>query len=785
MPTLRRIVLLSWLATLLSSQASAQLQLATVRGVVLDAGGAPAGGVIIDLTDPLGGIVASRSADPTGRFAFEGVAPGRYTLRATGVASESLLHPVTIDAALPIEITLRFAVRANLAVTVAEASVPDSPTTRASIAGDSIARVPVRGISRGLQEVVATLPGWATEDNGLLHVRGTDDGFLYVIDGVPVYERLDQLSGLGPDLAGVESINVVTGYIPAEFGHKAGGVISVRSKSSSSDWTGTVDAGRGTEHESTGTVSAGGRIASSIGMTLGVAAQRTDRFLDPVHPDNFHNHGHAAGGTGQLAWIASTASLVNLSFGSGRMAYDVPNTADQDEAGQDQRQRVRQDYGSVSWQRAGSARLFSQLSGYVRHSRSRLEGSASDVPLFAEADRSLTRAGAIAALTRQVRSHAVKAGVEIQRLSLDESFQFAVTDGDAAEEAGLSEEALEHGPTSPFSFAGRSTPAMWSAFVQDDWTATDRLSVSAGLRYDESRLLLHRRQLSPRLGVAYRLADRMVVRGSVSRFFQPPQPENLLLSSSEEARELSPFAEDGGDGGADVEPERQWAYEAGFEHRLGPLLRVDVALWRRQVEQPADPNVFAGTTIIFPNAVARGRAQGIDLRVEMPRRHSWSGYLNAAIGRVRQNGPITGGLFLEDEVADVASGEEFVPDHDQLIVAGGGLTWTHERSGAAVSATVRYESGTPIGRDDEDEDELQARPGAELVDFDRGRVKPRTVASIQADVPLWKRDRRSLSVRASVLNLFDERYAYNFGNPFSGTHFGAPQTASLTVRLRF
>ena len=68
---------------------------------------------------------------------------------------------------------------------------------------------------------MATLPGWSSEDNGLLHVRGTDDGFLYVFDGVPVYERLDQLSGLGPDLSTVESISVITGYIPPEFGHKA------------------------------------------------------------------------------------------------------------------------------------------------------------------------------------------------------------------------------------------------------------------------------------------------------------------------------------------------------------------------------------------------------------------------------------------------------------------------------------------------------------------------------------------------------------------------------------
>ena len=152
-------------------------------------------------------------------------------------------YPVTVDAALPLDITLRLTLRTAVDVIVGHQLEPDSPATRASIAGESIARIPVRTMASGVQEAVATLPGWATEDNGLLHVRGVDDGFLYVIDGVPVYERLDPLNGMGPPLANIESINVITGYIPAEFGHKAGGVIDVRSKSIGKDWLGTV-AGR-------------------------------------------------------------------------------------------------------------------------------------------------------------------------------------------------------------------------------------------------------------------------------------------------------------------------------------------------------------------------------------------------------------------------------------------------------------------------------------------------------------------------------------------------------------
>jgi hypothetical protein len=58
-----------------------------------------------------------------------------------------------------------------------------------------VRRAPIRISSRGLQDAVATTPGWSTEDNGLMHARGVDDGFLYVVDGVPMYERMDSAHG--------------------------------------------------------------------------------------------------------------------------------------------------------------------------------------------------------------------------------------------------------------------------------------------------------------------------------------------------------------------------------------------------------------------------------------------------------------------------------------------------------------------------------------------------------------------------------------------------------------
>jgi outer membrane receptor protein involved in Fe transport len=760
-----------------------QLQLATVGATVLDARDQPVAGAALTLTDGLGAELQRTTTDAGGRALFVGVAPGRYLIHTEAPGAAAFDMPVTVAAALPLELTVRIPATVTDAVRV-EASA-DDPSSRDSLAAETLARLPVRIRARGLQEAVASLPGWVTEDNGLLHARGVDDGFLYVIDGVPVYERLDAVSGIAPDLTGIESITVVTGYVPPEFGYKAGGVIDIRSAVSRPAWQSSADLTVGSFASRDGAFSSGGRLGSTVDLRAGVTAVRSERYLDPIHPDNFHNTGHQSTTFGQLGWSATPRDRVTAGWGYGRSSFDVPNNDDQEEAGQDQRQRIAQGFFHATWQRAVSTNTVLQAAAYRRHTRSRLDGSPRDTPLTAHADRTLGRTGMAFAATRQAGSHVMKAGVEWQRLSLDERFGFAITDPEEAEEAGFRDEALRFTVAHPFDFADRATPRFWSFYGQDAWRASSRLTVSGGVRYDRTRQLLERSQWSPRLGGALRLGTSTLLRAAVSRFYQPPQPENLLLSSSPEARVLSAISVGDAVGGADLEPERQWGTEVGIDQPLGRFVRLDAAYWQRWVSDASDPNVFAGTTIIFPNAVAKGRARGVDVRIEMPRQRGWSGYANVAAARVVQTGPITGGLFLEDDVEELGPGVDFFPDHDQRVTAGGGFTWGHAPSGSAVSVALRYETGTPVQRDDDDEDDLVEAPGAETVDFARGRVKARTVVSLLATYPVLRAGGTSVVAGLQVLNLFDRAYAYNFGNPFSGTHFGAPRTVAFTLRVRF
>jgi hypothetical protein len=741
------------------------------------------------VSDTLGAAVRLATADANGRFLIVDLAPGRYRLTVGGDGAASAPVPITMADGLPASVTLHAPPAFRDAVVVEGARPAASIATRTSLGAESIAQAPARTGARRLQDVVATLPGWATEDNGLLHSRGVDDGFLYVVDGVPVYERLDQTSGLAPDASTLDALSVVTGYVPPEYGYKAGGVIDVRTRAAVGAWRGFAETGAGADAAVDGGGAAGGAIGGGATLWLQASGQRSSRFLDPVHPDNFHNDGGSLTTAGQLTAGSGARDRVTASWTGGAARFDVPNTEQQEDAGQAARQRLGQAAATASWQRGWSGGTVSQIAGYARRGHARLDPSEADTPLTAATDRSLTRVGALAAVTHQAGRHVVKAGGEVQSLRLHERFGFAVTDEGAAADAGVSDAALAFDRDSPFRFEGRGRPTLVSAYLQDTWQATPALTLAAGLRFDRTTLLLSRHQWSPRLGVAFAASPRTTLRASLSRFYQPPQPEYLLLASSPEARVLSPFAHDGdddgeghlGSGGAGVEPERQWAIEGGVEQRFGRGLRLDVAYWQRHVDEYADPNVFFGTTIVFPNAVAEGRARGVDARLEFAPGATWSGYANVSVGKVTQVGPITGGVFLEDDVADIGPGVEFTPDHDQRVVASTGLTWSGSR--ASVSGVGRFESGTPLELDADEAGGFASRPGADRVDVERGRVRARTTVSLLGTLRLWQGARAAVSVRGAVLNLFDARYAYNFGHPFSGTHFGAPRTASVTVRV--
>lgn len=86
---------------------------------------------------------------------------------------------------------------------------------------------------------------------------------------------------------------------------------------------------------------------------------------------------------------------------------------------------------------------------------------------------------------------------------------------------------------------------------------------------------------------------------------------------------------------------------------------------------------------------------------------------------------------------------------------------------------------------DLDSEELHALPGSELVNFDTGRVKPWYVLGWSGGMELLRKDRFTMAAQVDIQNIANRPFAFNWGNPFSGTHFGYPRLIAGSLKFTF
>src|SRR3954468_8411289 len=171
--------------------AAAQLQIGALGGTVIDANRQPIGAARVVLQDSAHAAVASVVTLVDGSFEIRDVVPGSYVLRVDVNGTTVLTQPIVVRGALPVQLTLSVSPAVHEEVVVRGDAAANAVERPWSLSGDTLRRVSESLPSQRVQSTLASLPGWMAEDNGLLHVRGVDDGLLFVQDGIPVYERLD------------------------------------------------------------------------------------------------------------------------------------------------------------------------------------------------------------------------------------------------------------------------------------------------------------------------------------------------------------------------------------------------------------------------------------------------------------------------------------------------------------------------------------------------------------------------------------------------------------------
>ena len=265
-----------------------------------------------------------------GEAVFQGLQFGAYRV----AVDDSRFEPNTQDFLVSTEVSqsllLRLKVRGFASqVTVSGFSPLVDPQKDSSslYQGETQIRQRLASLpNRDFVDMVGSLPGWILEANGVLHPRGSEYQTQYVSDGVPMYENRSPGFASAPLLESVDSFEVITAGIPAEFGRKLGGVINVASYNASDQNRGTLDLFGGNQAILGGAF----RLSGSTGKLFysgALSASHTNRYLDPPDVENFHNQSNLGSGFMRWDYTPDKENVFRLFGWANYTHLQVPNAA--------------------------------------------------------------------------------------------------------------------------------------------------------------------------------------------------------------------------------------------------------------------------------------------------------------------------------------------------------------------------------------------------------------------------------------------------------------------------
>lgn len=777
----RSCVLAVGLSVSFAAVAAAQ-NVGTVSGSVADAQGLAVPGATVSLVNRVSQTSQDTVSDERGKYTLANLPFGIYVLSATLSGFTPAQQVVDVHSTVPISADLQLKIGGvNEVVDVSADALLETSSTgsHVDLGANLIDQLPSATPSKALSSMLLSAPGFIPSQNGRIHVRGSHGQIQYVVDGVPMTDEYSEAFANPLDPRYVKSAAVMTGGIPAEYGGKLAAVVDITSKSGLDDprkVTGEASVNVGRFNALDGGATIGGRITSNVGYFFSAGANRTDRYLDSPTIDNLHNSGDAHRMTAKFELKPTNKDFVRLVFSANGSHFGTPNRPDAQARGEDVTQDLSDNSQTVTWLRQlGTAFTFDMVA-YRRAARATLDATTA-TPLAATQDRELDHQGINASVSYARGEHRVKAGVQYDRNPVSEAFSMVGRNTvPGSLEAGFDP---AYGGT-PFVFNGSRVGQNLGAYVQDTFSPVEDLNISLGVRVDRYHLLIEQSAVSPRVGVAYHLHNAAtVVRGSYSRLFMPPFSENLLLSSSPQARALSANSL----GGEDVQPETQHAFEVGVQQALSTHAKLDVAFYRKNIRNVADVDQFLDTTVTFPLSVSKGRAQGLEARLDVPVFKGINGYVSLSRASILLTAPLSGGLFLEQTPAP---GTQFPADHDQRWQSQFGASYEHPSQKFFVSFTGRFDSGIPFDLpEDFNASTFPDQTALTLVDLSTERAKSRVIADLMAGSELFHRGSTKVELQAGVLNVFDTTYLLNFLSIFNGTHYGAPRTWTARLKVAF
>lgn len=721
----------------------------SITGTVVDPTGAVVPNAVIKIHNPVSGFDRTAKSDSAGRFELTNVPFNPYHLTATAPGFDALAQDVEPRSAVPISLTITLKVAESMTqVTVEEAGdlVENDPTFHTDVDKGLFDKLPLESSTSQVSSLVTlSTPGISADSNGLFHGLGDHAENSFVVDNQPITDQQSKVFSNQIPLDSIESLEVISGAPPAEYGDKTSVVINVTTRSGQG--VTTPHGSLTTSYGSFGTANAafdlayGGKNWGNFFLASGL---NSGRFLDPPEFVVMHDKGNEENLFDRVDYQFSAADSIHLNVGYTRSWFQTPNSFDAQNATAwngvtvdnggldpngnrvgpaDQRSQIKTFNIAPSWTRLLNQTSVLNVGGFVRRDHYNYYPSTNPFAdlspdLQAETasqDRTLTNAGLRASVSYVKGIHNMKAGAVYQQTFLTENDALGIVDPtfipSLNDSSGnpcyntASAMAVDSPCThllpydltrggSAYGFHGHTDVKELSVYAQDAITKGN-WSLNLGLRGDFYNGLVTHREAEPRVGVAYNIKrSHTVLRTSYARVLETPFNENLILASTGCANiVLNPLLGCATSGVDPLSPGWRNEFHVGIQQAAGRYLVFSGEYIWKYTHSAYDFSILGATPITFPIEWHNSKIPGFAGRVSVPDFHGFSALMVFSSVAARFFLPQLGGAGAVPS----APGGVFRIDHDEKFNQTTHVQYQPWKQGPWIGFNWRYDSGLVAG----------------------------------------------------------------------------------------
>ena len=576
-------------------------------------------------------------------------------------------------------------------------------------------------------QVVLRSPGVAqdSEANGDLHVRGEHANLQYRINDVLLPEGI---SGFGQELDPrfVDSMQLITGSLPAQYGFRTAGIVDIETKGGTFQNGGQAEMYGGSYNTIRPSFELGGSQGKWNFYANGSYDQNSLGIENPtpsknaIHDDTQQYKSFLYG-----SYLIDDTSRLTAMGSLSYSQFQVPNTPGLqndpanysapggnpwvppppffDSAAVNENQNEQNYYGVLAYQKAAGD-LNYQASVLGRNSSVHFvpdqtgdlfyNGVASDV------DRNLYSGGLqVDASDALGEKHTIRGGGMVlgEYLSAD-SANVAVL-MDSTDPSSFN--PLPGSPTTSIVQNTVQRALFAGAYLQDEWKILPEVTLNYGARFDEYDSTFDNEfQASPRVNVIWQPTDLTTLHAGYSRYFTPPPLENVPSGDVNAFDGTANESPSGPNAPNDpVKAERANYFDAGISHKFSPHLQVGVDGYYKYAKNQLDDGLFGQTLILQAFNYSRGRVYGTELTASY-NLGGFSSYANFAWS-VAQGENWSSAQFLFDPASAAYVQNHWIYlDHDQRFTGSAGVAYTwKEGRNTATRVYADLISGSGLRQD--------------------------------------------------------------------------------------